>query len=330
MADHDVTLIVPVRDEARTIDAFVESLLAQSLRPVEIVIADGGSRDDTKARIGKFIAAGAPIRLVEDANALPGRGRNLAIRAARTEWIAMTDAGTLVDDVWLERLVDALPDRENVDAVFGTYEPVIRGRFAECLALAFVPPASKIAGENVRGPSTASMLIRKSAWEALGGFPEDLRACEDLLFFARFDARGLSAAAAPRAVVRWNIPTSVGAVFRRFRVYSTHTIKAGLWRSWHFAVARMYAVGAVFAALGLFVHWAFAVAIPLGLLFRAHRSIRLRGPWLRLSRRVGVLAYLGVAAFILVIDVAMFAGALDFAASRVRSRLSARARSAPR
>jgi glycosyltransferase involved in cell wall biosynthesis len=319
MSELPVTLIVPVRDEGKTIRPFLESLLAQSLRPDAIVIADGGSRDDTRERIRRFADEGAPIRLVEDANALPGRGRNLAIRAAETEWVAMTDAGTLVDPDWLRNLVRAARESDASDAVFGTYEPVTPSFFKECLALAFVPPATRIGGRDVRGPSTASMMIRRPVWEALGGFPEDLRACEDLLFFARFAERGYRAAAAPDAVVRWNIPDDARAIFRRFRAYSFHTMKAGLWRSWQFAVLRMYALGAIAVVLAALVHWAFLAALPLGLLLRAHRSIALRGPWLKLERSVGPLTYLGVAGFVLLIDLAMFAGLLEFLL-RKRSR----------
>jgi glycosyltransferase involved in cell wall biosynthesis len=303
-----VTLIVPVRNEGATIRPFVESLLRQSVRPVEIVIADGGSADDTREQIRALVAGGAPIRLVEDADALPGRGRNIAIRAAETEWVAMTDAGTLVDRDWLRHLVQALKSAEAPDAVFGTYEPLTETFFAKCLALAFVPPATRIAGEDVRGPSTASMMIRKPVWEALGGFPEDLRACEDLLFFERFWKGRYAAASAPEAVVRWSIPGDLRAVFRRFRTYSFHTLKAGLWKTWHYAVLRMYAAAACAVVLAALVHWAFLVVLPLVLLLRAHRSIRLRGPWLKLGRPAGPGTYLAVAGFVLWIDLAMFAG----------------------
>ncbi|HEV2765010.1 MAG TPA: glycosyltransferase, partial [Pyrinomonadaceae bacterium] len=51
-----VSLVVPVRDEAETIDELLSSIAAQTRPPDEVLIVDGGSRDDTVARVR---AAGA-------------------------------------------------------------------------------------------------------------------------------------------------------------------------------------------------------------------------------------------------------------------------------
>jgi glycosyltransferase involved in cell wall biosynthesis len=74
----NISIIVPVRDEQRTIRGLLENLLAQSRTPDEIVITDGGSTDSTRSIISEYIADGAAIRLIEADDALPGRGRNLA------------------------------------------------------------------------------------------------------------------------------------------------------------------------------------------------------------------------------------------------------------
>src|SRR5436190_1112680 len=104
-SDFSVSLIVPARNEEISIRAFLTSLVQQTLSAREIIIADGGSIDQTKEIIKEFVRAGYPIRLIEDADAYPGRARNLAIEAAHTQWVAMTDAGTVVAPDWLEKLV---------------------------------------------------------------------------------------------------------------------------------------------------------------------------------------------------------------------------------
>ncbi len=303
-----------MRDEEANIRRVAESLINQRLAPAEIVIADGGSRDNTKAIIREFIEAGHPVRLVEDRDALPGRARNLAIRATTCEWIAMTDAGTIVDKDWLAGLAREAP---SADVVLGTYEPILTSFFKECLALAFVAPAQSVDGLYLRGPSTASILMRKRVWDALGGFPEDLRACEDLLFFDRLAASDFIIKHAPSAIVRWDIPGDLKTVFRRFRTYSLHTLKAGLGNRWHLAVGRMYLVGAVFLVLAVVHHWAWAVLLVMGLAVRTHRSIRARKPSLKLERRTGPRTYLLVSVILLWIDLAAFAGLLDHWFSKV-------------
>jgi glycosyltransferase involved in cell wall biosynthesis len=298
-----------MRDEEDGAIEFIESLLEQTLQPCEIIIADGGSRDMTKEIIRGYIKKGCLLRLLEDANAYPGRARNLAIQAAKTEWVAMTDAGTVVEKSWLENLVGQAND---ADIVLGSYEPILSTFFKECLALSYVAPAMKMGDRYLRGPSTASMMIRKRVWEALGKFPEELRACEDLLFFERIDKTRLTIKYAPDALVRWHIPDNFSAVFRRFSIYSFHTLKARLGKSWHLAVARMYLFGLVFLALAVAHHWAWVLLPLLGMMIRIYRTINARRPSLKLRHRIGPHTYLMCGMILLCIDAALFNGTLDY------------------
>jgi len=98
-----VTLIVTVRNEEASIDALLDSLLAGSRAPDEIVVADGGSTDRTAERLRARAGADARVRFLS----APGNrsvGRNAAVRAARSALIACTDAGVQVEPTWLERI----------------------------------------------------------------------------------------------------------------------------------------------------------------------------------------------------------------------------------
>ena len=100
-----VSVIVPVRNEEQSIRALLESLLAQTRVPDEIVITDGGSNDATTAIIDEYIKRGEPINLVRAGAALPGRGRNLAAAAASSEWLAFIDGGIEPVKEWLASLI---------------------------------------------------------------------------------------------------------------------------------------------------------------------------------------------------------------------------------
>ena len=309
VSSSSISLIIPVRDEEASIGRVTQSLIDQSLAPAEIVIADGGSTDNTRAIIREFIEAGHPIRLIEDSDALPGRARNLAIGAATSEWIAMIDAGTIVEKDWLANLAS---QSDSADVVLGTYEPILTSFFKECLALAFVAPGRLEGDLYFRGPSTASILMRKQVWDSLGGFPEDLRACEDLIFFDRLETSRFVIKLAPAAIVRWHIPEDLKAVFRRFKTYSLHTLKAGLGNKWHLAVARMYLAGLGLSSLAVIHHWVWAVLPIIGFALRIHRSIRARKPSLKIKHRIGPHTYVVVGMILLWIDLAAFAGLLNY------------------
>ena len=87
MAGSVVSLVCTVRDEADSIAALLDSMLAQSRRPDEIVVNDCMSRDETPAIVERYIAAGHPIVLVRGGFNIPS-GRNNAIGHARGELIA--------------------------------------------------------------------------------------------------------------------------------------------------------------------------------------------------------------------------------------------------
>ncbi|WP_167584362.1 glycosyltransferase family 2 protein [Kineococcus rubinsiae] len=96
-----VSVVVPAKDRAHLLERSLASVAAQRLAPVEVVVVDDGSTDDT-AGVARRCGA-TVIRL--DVNEGIGRARNHGIRAATGEWIAFLDS----DDEWspghLERLV---------------------------------------------------------------------------------------------------------------------------------------------------------------------------------------------------------------------------------
>ena len=123
--DVKVSLVVPVRNEAATIEELVDSIAGQTRPPDEVVIVDGGSLDGTAGRARAATHDDGTVRVIEAGPATPGRGRNVGIAAARHEWIALTDAGIRLDPRWLEELLAAAARNPSAGVVYGNYEPVI-------------------------------------------------------------------------------------------------------------------------------------------------------------------------------------------------------------
>lgn len=227
-----ISVVIPVRNEERSVLALLDCLKNQTLAPAEIIIADGGSTDRTVEIVEGYDPGPLTIHLIRGGPGFPGRGRNLGSARAANEWLAFIDAGVKPSRQWLESLAEVAQGPENPDVVYGSYEPVTNTLFEECAAIAFVPPPVDIGSHSIRTRSTASAIMRRSVWEAVGGFPEDLRSAEDLVFMNRIDAAEFRKAHAPDAVVRWSIQPTLWKTFRRFTTYSHYNIRAGLWRSW--------------------------------------------------------------------------------------------------
>jgi glycosyltransferase involved in cell wall biosynthesis len=311
-----ISVVVPVRNEADSIGVLLELLLDQTLRPDEVIIADGGSSDRTREIIEGFIAQGAPVKLVCEEFSMPGRARNQGVRNARNRWIAFTDGGIKPERDWLEQLADKIDQSPEADAIYGTYEPVINGFFEECAAIAYVPPAEETGEGRVRSYSIVSALMRREAWETVGGFPEDLRSAEDLIFMRRVERAGFHIVRAPRAIVHWTIQPNLWRTFKRFVAYSRNNLRAGLWREWQATIFIRYAVILASALPAVYFGWWWLLG-PAGLWFgmmiaRAAKSIeRHRSSYpAGLGRNLARTAVL--VPIITTIDAASLLGTLDW------------------
>jgi glycosyltransferase involved in cell wall biosynthesis len=237
-----VSVIVPVRDEEDSIRELLDSLLAQTRPPDEIVITDGGSVDATPQIIEDYKRSGAPVNLIRAEAALPGRGRNLAAAEARFEWLAFTDGGIRLEKKWLEALVNKAEEDESTDIVYGSVEPVTDTFFTECAAIAYVPPPKPQEDVIARPRFIASSLLRREAWAKVKGFPEHLRSAEDLIFMERLEQAGYRAVFEPRAQVYWRLRSTLNSTFKRFLVYSLNNIRAGLFNQWQARILFRYAM----------------------------------------------------------------------------------------
>jgi glycosyltransferase involved in cell wall biosynthesis len=311
-----ISVVVPVRNEEKTIRGLVENLLAQSRVPDEIVITDGGSNDSTRSIISEYISSGAPIKLIESDDALPGRGRNLAASAAQFDWLAFIDAGILPEHDWLDRLMTRAEANAKIDVVYGSWTPITDSFFKECAAIAYVPPAVLTHGSYQRPRSIASTLLRKSVWQAVGGFPEHLRSGEDLVFMNHIERRGFETVFEPQAMVHWEIKPSLGSTFSRFVTYSRNNIRAGLWRQWQKTILTRYAClfllsvpALVFGKRWLFLPLIAWVGMLLARAFVAIRRNRFSYP-ATLGRNLERM--LALTAVIAVLDAAALIGTLEW------------------
>jgi len=84
--------------------------------------------------------------------------------------------------------------------------------------------------------------MRKTVWQAVGGFPEHLRSGEDLVFMNNIESAGHRCVSEPLALVHWELKPSLSTTFSRFVSYSRNNIRAGLWRQWQFVILSRYAV----------------------------------------------------------------------------------------
>jgi len=225
-----VSVIVTVKNEAPTVRRLLDSLAAQTRPPDEVVIVDGGSTDGTVEVLEEYAAGGSlPLKVLVRPRTNISQGRNAAIAVVSGEIIASTDAGVRLSPNWLEELVS--PFREGVYVVSGFFAPDPQSVFETAMSATVLPVLADVKPEKFL-PSSRSVAFRKEAWEQVGGYPEWLDYCEDLVF--DFKLRELGPFAfAPQALAYFRPRTNLAAFFRQYYRYARGDGKADLWRVRH-------------------------------------------------------------------------------------------------
>ncbi len=115
-----VSTIIPVHNRPELLRQAVESVLAQLYRPIEIIIVDDGSTDDTPAAI-RALVAGEPdlIQAVRIANAGPGPAREAGRQRARGEFIQYLDSDDRLLPEKFERQIEALRKHPDCGIAYG-------------------------------------------------------------------------------------------------------------------------------------------------------------------------------------------------------------------
>ena len=191
MAQHSkkplVTVIIPTYNRGWILQDAIDSVLDQDFSDYELIVVDDGSSDNTREILGAY---GDRITVLRQPNRGVSAARNRGINEAAGQLIAFLDS----DDLWLPGKLSTQVEffEDNADAVINqTQEIWIRNGqrvnpkkrhhkfsgmiFERSLALCLVSPSA--------------VMIKKSLLEAVGGFDENLPACEDYDLWLRISCR---------------------------------------------------------------------------------------------------------------------------------------------
>lgn len=182
-----VSVVIPTHNRAALLREALDSVSAQTFRDFELIVIDDGSTEDIKAQV---VGHPARPRVVRQAHEGPAAARNLGLREAAADLVAFLDS----DDLWhptkLEVFLKAVDQNPDCSIFYGPMSPIDRqgnpvpGRTKRCHDGWITQQL--FCSSFVHVPT---ILCRKDAILAVGGFDASLPVCEDYDLWLRLSIR---------------------------------------------------------------------------------------------------------------------------------------------
>ncbi len=191
-----VSVVIPCFNYGRYLAEATESVLAQSLRDVEVIVVDDGSTDDSRTVAQALIDAHpeAAIRLIAQPNCgSPGQTRNVGIDAARGRYIVCLDADDRLHPEYLARCASALDAHADAAIAYGDLQ-----MFGDDDTL-HVPPEWDTRVELDCNFLDVVSMFRRSVWAEVGGYDTGI-GYEDWDFWIAVIEHGFTGVKAPGAL----------------------------------------------------------------------------------------------------------------------------------
>ncbi len=216
-----VSVIIPVYNCRDYLAEAIESVLAQTLSPAEIIVVDDGSTDGS-ADVAKQFSS--DVQYCFQPNAGTGAARNKGIELARGDFFSFLDA----DDYWLENKLAAqsaaLRDNPGLDAVFGHVRQF------------HSPELDKSEMNNVHCPDElmpghlpCAMMIKRAAFFHVGLFETNWKVGQDVSWIMRAQEQGLNMFMLPDLVYMRRLhKNNKGLTQRQFMTDRVRILKASL------------------------------------------------------------------------------------------------------
>ena len=208
-----ISVVIPVYNGGRFIAAAVESVLAQDYQPLELIVIDDGSTDQTRAIVNKFARA----RLLSQSHQGAGAARNAGVRESKGEFIAFLDADDLWTDTKLSRQMEAFLKNAELETVFAH-------------VVEFFDVELKRGEESraIPGPIPGTMLIKRAAFARIGFFDSAADALEGADWYLRALEKSLRAEMLSDVLYRRRIHENNRALAHRDLNGYVRAIKASL------------------------------------------------------------------------------------------------------
>lgn len=220
--------IITFNESWERVNKLLDALNKQTLKPHEVIVADATLNTNYQESFIKQYSK-LNLQFINKAGISRSAGRNIAIKKAKNEIVAITDVGCTPHNDWLEKITSPFK-KGNIDVVSGGYKMVAKNDFEKAESVFLGVNQDNMNGDFM--PSARSMALIKSVWKKAGGFPENLDdTAEDTVFNLNLLKVGAKFVTAKNAVVDWEMPNSIYDFVLKIYAYAKGDAKSNIW--WH-------------------------------------------------------------------------------------------------
>lgn len=218
----EITVVVPVFNARQRAKKCLASLVRQNYENYEIILVDDCSSDGTYELVKRSVDQSKRTRIRQTPENLgAAAARNLGIKEARGEYIAFTDCDCVVDNHWVEGLIECLITKKGEVAGGGVKTPQEIGFFARSLGTLRKPGPKLVSEDEAEDIPTCNAIFKKALLERMNCFDETFESSggEDTDLCARIKQENIPIYYTPKAIV-WHYHKSGFIPFIKWRFNS--------------------------------------------------------------------------------------------------------------
>lgn len=231
-AGPEVSIIMPVRNEAASLDAALASVCSQATdTSVEVIVLDDHSTDSSPSIIERWMAQDERVRLVSSPRRGISQALNCGLEAARGRYLVRVDGHSIIPPHYVQALLDHLRSGA-CEGAGGHKRAVGHGAFGRAVAAAH---GSRFGiGDSKYHYSQRQELVDHIPFgayvteraHAIGGWDEELRTNEDYDFDFRYQQAGGRLLLDPAIIVDWRVRETPARLAHQYYAYGCGKFRA--------------------------------------------------------------------------------------------------------
>jgi glycosyltransferase involved in cell wall biosynthesis len=264
-----VSVVLPVRNAERDIEACLEAVLGQDYPPhlLELIVVDGNSQDGTRGRVAAYAQRDTRIKLLSNPAGTIPAGLNIGIQAASGEIVARVDVRTSLATDYLKTAVELLASTgaDNVGGPVRGVSPTIRGRaliLARESRFGLAGAAARYGETTEHWTDTVYLgVYPRRVFATIGLYDEEVTQDEDAELNYRLRAQGGRILVSPRLRTTYFYPSSLRRFLWKNLLFGVSKVR--VWQknprmlSWRHFIPPAFVAFLVLGPLLGRIHWLF-------------------------------------------------------------------------